>query len=264
MPTIMSSLDDSLQARIAAVRARIAAAAHGAGRAPASIRLVAVSKSAGAEAVRAALACGQTAFGESYLQEAIAKIAAVRALAAEGGGATDGSFGAPAAPPLVPPLVPPPVPDWHFIGPIQSNKTRAIAQAFSWVQSLDRLAIAERLSAQRPLEQPPLHVLLQVNISGEATKRGVAPDELAPLATAVAALPRLQLRGLMAIPAPPSVAPVGAQFGRMRELFDDLVRRGFVLDTLSLGMSSDLEAAVAAGSTMVRVGTAIFGPRSAP
>jgi hypothetical protein len=256
----MSSLDDSLQARIAAVRARIVAAAHGAGRDPASIRLVAVSKSAGAEAVRAALAGGQTAFGESYLQEAVAKIAVVRALAAEGGGATDGSFGAPAAPPLAPPLVP----DWHFIGPIQSNKTRAIAEAFSWVQSLDRLAIAERLSAQRPLEHPPLHVLLQVNISGEATKRGVAPDALAPLATAVAALPRLHLRGLMAIPAPQSVAPVGAQFGRMQELFDDLVRRGFALDTLSLGMSSDLEAAVAAGSTMVRVGTAIFGPRSAP
>jgi pyridoxal phosphate enzyme (YggS family) len=252
MSTIMSSLDDSLQARIAAVRARIAAAAHGAGRDPASIRLVAVSKSAGAEAVRAALASGQAAFGESYLQEAVAKIAAVRALAAEGGDATDGGLGVPAAP------------EWHFIGPIQSNKTRAIAEAFSWVQSLDRLAIAERLSAQRPLEQPPLHVLLQVNISGEATKGGVAPDALAPLATAVAALHRLRLRGLMAIPTPQSVAPVGAQFGRMRELFDDLIRRGFALDTLSLGMSSDLEAAVAAGSTMVRVGTAIFGPRSAP
>lgn len=257
MSTIMSSLDDSLQARIAAVRARIAAAAHSAGRDPASIRLIAVSKSAGAEAVWAALASGQADFGESYLQEATAKIAAVRARAAavtaDHGGATDGRSGTAS-----------PAPNWHFIGPIQSNKTRAIACAFGWVQSVDRLAVAERLAAQRPLEQPPLQVLLQVNISREATKRGVAPEELAALATAVGALPRLRLRGLMAIPAPQSVAPVDAQLRRMRELFDDLIGRGFALDTLSLGMSSDLEAAVAAGSTMVRVGTAIFGPRSAP
>ena len=213
-------------------------AARRAGREPSSIRLLAVSKSATPAAVAAAVACGLAAFGENYLQEAQPKIAAVAA------------------------LCPGAALEWHFIGPIQSNKTRPIAEHFGWVQSIDRLSIAERLSAQRPPEAPPLNVLLQVNISGEASKSGVDGEKLGPIAAAVAALPRLRLRGLMAIPAaqadPEAVRP---DFRRLRALFDGLQESGFALDTLSIGMSADLEAAIAEGSTMVRIGTAIFGPR---
>jgi pyridoxal phosphate enzyme (YggS family) len=151
---------------------------------------------------------------------------------------------------------------WHFIGPIQSNKTRAIAEHFDWVQSVDRMKVAQRLSEQRPPDRPPLNVLLQVNISGEASKGGAVPDEVPALAAAIAALPRLSLRGLMAIPEPePAPARQRVPFARMRQLFDDLRADGLKLDTLSMGMSGDLEAAIAEGSTMVRVGTAIFGKR---
>jgi PLP dependent protein len=234
----MSTLRDTLQANLEGVHDRITKAARGAGRAPEAVTLVAVSKTFPAEAVAAALACGQADFGENYLQEAIEKIARVRDLA-------------PAGSPL-----------WHFIGPIQSNKTRAIAEHFDWVQSVDRLKIAERLSQQRPDGLPPLNVLLQVNISGEATKSGVNPAEVTVLAGAVAALPRIQLRGLMAIPEPGT--DPGRQLeplARMKQLFDRLRVDHATCDTLSMGMSADLEAAVAAGSTMVRIGTAIFGQR---
>jgi pyridoxal phosphate enzyme (YggS family) len=234
----MSSLDDSLQARIDAVRARIDLAARRAGRDPGSIALLAVSKGAGAEAIAAACRCGQAAFGESYLQEAVGKLDALAADPATSGAS------------------------WHFIGPIQSNKTRAIAERFDWVQSVDRLAIAQRLSAQRPADRAPLSVLLQVNISDEATKHGVAASAVAPLAAEIAALPRLALRGLMAIPAPRDAAALQADFERMRALLEELNASGLALDTLSLGMSADLEAAIAAGSTMVRIGTAIFGSRA--
>jgi len=204
-----------------------------------SVTLLAVSKTFGAADVAAAHAAGQHRFGENYVQEALAKIAALQALA--------------------------PQPEWHLIGPLQSNKTRAVAESFDWVHSVDRLAIAERLSAQRPEALAPLSVCLQVNVSGEASKSGVAPGELAPLAQAVAALPRLRLRGLMAIPAP----AVGSEAQRrphrlLRECLEALRARGLNLDTLSAGMSDDLEAAILEGATMVRVGTAIFGNRAAP
>lgn len=234
----MSSLHDTLQANLAAVNGRISAAARAVSRDPAAVTLVAVGKTFPASAIVAAARAGQRHFGESYAQEAEAKIAQVRAL----------------APDLEP--------VWHFIGPIQSNKTRAIAERFDWVESVDRLKIAQRLSAQRPAGRPPLHVLLQVNISGEATKGGVAPEDLSALASAVAVLPNLRLRGLMAIPQPEDdAARQRASFARLRRLFDDLRRRGLALDTLSMGMSDDLEAAVAEGATEVRVGTAIFGRR---
>jgi hypothetical protein len=200
-----------------------------------------VSKAFAAEAVVALARCGQRHFGENYLQEALAKIEAVRA----------------AAPDL--PLT------WHFIGPIQSNKTRPIAEHFDWVQSIERLKIAQRLSEQRPAHLPPLNVLLQVNISGEAAKSGVAPAEVPALARAVASLPRLRLRGLMAIPEP-SDDP-GEQrlpLAAMKRLFDEQRSAGFAdWDTLSMGMSADLETAIEEGSTMVRVGTALFGSRQA-
>jgi pyridoxal phosphate enzyme (YggS family) len=234
----MSTLRDTLQANLQGVHDRITKAARGAGRAPDAVTLVAVSKTFPAEAVAAALACGQPDFGENYLQEAVAKIAAVRALTSST------------------------APRWHFIGPIQSNKTRAIAEHFDWVQSVDRLKVAERLSQQRPDGLPPLNVLLQVNISGEATKSGVVPADVAALARAVAALPRIRLRGLMAIPEPeddPGRQPEPLR--RMKQLFDRLRLDHATFDTLSMGMSADLEAAVAAGSTMVRIGTAIFGQR---
>jgi pyridoxal phosphate enzyme (YggS family) len=235
----MSSSDKHLQANLTSLSERITAAARRAGRPTESITLVAVSKTFPAEAVLALARCGQRHFGENYLQEALAKIEAVRAAA-----------------PGLPPV-------WHFVGPIQSNKTRPIAEHFDWVQSVERLKIAQRLSEQRPAHLPPLNVLLQVNISGEASKSGVAPGELPALARAVAALPRLRLRGLMAVPEPTDDpqrqrAPLAA----MKALFDEQRAAGFAdWDTLSMGMSADLEAAIGQGATMVRVGTALFGER---
>lgn len=218
-----------------AVKHRILAAAAQNGRTAQSVRLLAVSKTFPPEAVREAFEAGQTAFGESYVQEALAKIAALRDLPLE----------------------------WHFIGPLQSNKTRQVAEHFSWVHSVDRAKIAERLSAARPAELPPLQVCLQVNVSGEASKGGVAPEEAEALAAHVNALPRLQLRGLMAIPAPThDVARQRRQFRIVSELLTQLNRRNFQLDTLSMGMSDDMEAAIAEGATLVRVGSAIFGTRS--
>jgi hypothetical protein len=234
----MSTLQQTLQANLRGVHERITKAARGAGRSPEAVALVAVSKTFPAGAVAAALACGQTDFGENYVQEGVDKIAGVRE------------------------LMPASTPCWHFIGPVQSNKTRAIAEGFDWVQSVDRLKIAERLSQQRPESLPALNVLLQVNISGEATKSGIAPAELATLARAVTALPRLRLRGLMAIPEPESEPGRQMQpLQHMKQLFDRLRLDHPSWDTLSMGMSADLEAAVAAGSTMVRIGTAIFGQR---
>lgn len=221
--------------QLQAVHARIAAACLAAGRSTDSVQLLAVSKTFGPEAVRTAHAAGQMAFGENYIQEAVDKMALLGDL----------------------PL------QWHCIGPIQSNKTRLVAAHFQWVQTVDRLKIAQRLSEQRPDHLPPLQVCLQVNVDGGLTKSGVSPDELPALAQAVAALPRLQLRGLMCIPDPQEDAEaMRAVFLRARALYDALRAHGLPLDTLSMGMSGDLEAAIAAGSTMVRVGTAIFGGRS--
>ncbi len=217
-----------------AVRARIAAACHAAGRDPSEVGLLAVSKTFGPEAVRQAHAAGQLAFGENYVQEAVEKMALLADL----------------------PL------QWHCIGPLQSNKTRLVAEHFQWVQTIDRIKIAQRLSDQRPAALPPLQVCIQVNVDGGPTKSGVSPAELPALAQAVAALPRLRLRGLMCIPDPlPDAAAMQAVFARARRLFDELRAQGLPLDTLSMGMSGDLEAAIAAGSTLVRVGTAIFGGR---
>ncbi len=214
---------------------RIARAAVAAGRDPAGVRLLAVSKTWPAESVREAAAAGQRAFGENYVQEGVAKVEALADLGLE----------------------------WHFIGPLQSNKTRLVANRFSWVHSIDRLKIAERLAEQRDVHLPPLDVCIQVNVSGEASKSGVAPADLPELARAVASLPRLRLRGLMAIPEPtPDVALQRARFASLRMLRDELNAAGLGLDTLSMGMSDDLEAAIAEGSTMVRVGTAIFGARA--
>ena len=233
------TLPANLQANLEALHERITKAARAAGRDPSSVRLLAVSKAFGADAILSAAAAGQRAFGENYVQEAAAKIVAIRALR------PDLAF------------------EWHFIGPIQSNKTRAIAERFDWVQSVDRLKTAERLAEQRPANLPRLNVLLQVNISGEASKSGAAPDELSQLATTVALLPRLRLRGLMAIPAPqPDFAQQRNAFARTSALFRQLRAEGLKVDVLSMGMSDDLEAAIAEGSTMVRVGTAIFGPRT--
>jgi hypothetical protein len=225
---------DTIEKRLQAVKSRIERAAAAAGRDPRDIVLVAVSKTFPPAAVRAAHAAGQRDFGENHAQEALAKVDALADLA----------------------LV------WHFIGPLQSNKTRPVAERFAWVHSVDRLKIAERLSAQRPAALPPLQVCIQVNVSGEATKSGVSPEEAPALARAVAALPRLRLRGLMAIPEPTDdPALQRRRFESLRALKERLVAAGLPLDTLSMGMSDDLEAAVAAGATMVRVGTAIFGPR---
>lgn len=221
------------------VRLRIERACNAAHRDPSAVALLAVSKTFPPEAVLEAAAAGQRAFGESYVQEAIDKIAATRAHRGD--------------------LV------WHFIGPIQSNKTRAIAEHFDWVHSIDRLRIAERLSEQRPTALAPLQVCIQVNISDEETKSGVRPEDVAELVQAVARLPRLKLRGLMAIPAP--VADYAQQrgpFASLRALMETLNADGLALDTLSMGMSADLEAAIAEGATIVRVGTAIFGVRPRP
>ncbi|HRN05560.1 MAG TPA: YggS family pyridoxal phosphate-dependent enzyme [Ottowia sp.] len=217
------------------VRARIATACQRAGRGVEEVTLLAVSKTFGADAVRAAAAAGQRAFGENYIQEGVEKIAALRDLGLM----------------------------WHCIGPIQSNKTRLVAEHFDWVHTVDRLKIAERLSAQRPADRPPLNVCIQVNIDGGANKSGVAPGEALALARAVAALPQLKLRGLMSIPEiAPDFEAARAVHASARALFDQLNADGLGLDTLSMGMSDDLEAAIAAGSTMVRIGTAIFGSRA--
>lgn len=218
-----------------AVHAAIDQAAAMAQRDAAQISLLAVSKTVSAAVMREAYSAGQKAFGENYVQEALDKMRELRDLPLE----------------------------WHFIGPIQSNKTRAIAESFSWVHSVDRLKIAERLSEQRPANFPPLNVCLQVNVSGEASKGGVAPAEAEPLAQAIAILPRLRLRGLMAIPAPADkLAVQRAAFTRMRELLMRMNSAGLKLDTLSMGMSHDLTAAILEGATIVRVGTAIFGSRT--
>jgi pyridoxal phosphate enzyme (YggS family) len=231
----LPSAQDATGQRLSRVQARITQALADAGRDAAAVRLLAVSKTFDAAAVRELAACGQRAFGENYVQEALDKQQALRDLALE----------------------------WHFIGPIQSNKTRPIAENFSWVHSLDRLKIAERLSAQRPADLPPLQVCIELNVSGEASKGGVSVAELPALAAALSALPRLQLRGLMAIPAPlADQAAQRAAFRQVRLAFDALVARGHALDTLSMGMSADLEAAILEGATIVRVGTALFGERN--
>lgn len=222
-----------LEQRLNAVRRRLATAETEAGREPGCVQLLAVSKTQPAWMLAAAYALGQRHFGENYLQEALEKQASLAHFEIT----------------------------WHFIGPIQSNKTRAIAQHFHWVHSVDRLKVAQRLSEQRPAHLPPLNICLQVNISGESSKSGVAPDELAALAQQIAALPHLRLRGLMTIPA--ASHDPGRQrqpFARLRECYQPLQAR-FGLDTLSMGMSDDLAAAVAEGSTLVRVGTAVFGAR---
>jgi pyridoxal phosphate enzyme (YggS family) len=227
-------MNDSIAANLAEVEARIARAAAEANRPAGSVRLLAVSKTFPAEAVAAAHAAGAHAFGENYVQELVEKSAELAELPLE----------------------------WHFIGPLQSNKTRPVAECAHWVHSVDRLKIAERLSAQRPAELPPLNVCVQVNVSGEASKSGIAPEQAKELAHAVAALPRLTLRGLMCIPEPTDDnARLAAQFGVLRTLYEQLRAEGLAPDTLSMGMSADLEQAIAAGATMVRVGSAIFGAR---
>ena len=227
-------MNPSIADNLARVRAQIQAACQAAGRAPDSVRLLAVSKTWGADAVRQACAAGQTAFGENYIQEAVDKISALRDLPLE----------------------------WHCIGPIQSNKTRLVAEHFDWVHSIDRLKIAQRLSEQRPVQLPPLQVCIQVNVDGSENKSGVSPQELPALAQAVAALPRLRLRGLMTIPEPAeNPAQMHAVHAQARALLEALRQQGLALDTLSMGMSADMDAAIAEGSTLVRVGTAIFGQR---
>ena len=220
------------------VRARIAAAVQAAGRQPDAVQLLAVSKFFDAECVLEAWRAGQSAFGENYVQEALDKMTVVRAAA-------------PAAKIA-----------WHFIGPIQSNKTRQIAEHFDWVHSVDREKIARRLAEQRPAHLPPLNVCLQVNISAEDSKSGLEPTELLAVAQAVVAMPGLRLRGLMAIPAPTEVVQEQhAAFQRLRELAAQLSAQGIACDTLSMGMSADMDAAIAEGATIVRVGAAIFGQR---
>lgn len=220
-----------------AVRAAMRAATLAAGRRTEEVELLAVSKTFPYEAIREAWQAGQRRFAESYVQESLHKMEALHDLAIE----------------------------WHYIGPIQSNKTRPIAEHFAWVHGIDRLKIAERLSAQRPAQLPPLQVCIEVNISGEASKSGVSPDDIEALAQAVAALPNLKLRGLMAIPAPTEdEAEQRTAFARLRGIFERLNKRGLQLDTLSMGMSHDYPAAIAEGATVVRVGTAIFGTRGKP
>jgi pyridoxal phosphate enzyme (YggS family) len=227
----MTTIASNLQA----VRNSVSAAAVEAGRDPGEVMLLAVSKTFAAGVVREAYHAGQTCFAESYVQEALGKIAALKDLEIK----------------------------WHYIGPVQSNKTRAIAENFAWVHSVDRLKIAERLSEQRPAHLPPLQVCLQVNISREKTKSGVPPNEASALAHATAKLPGLKLRGLMAVPAPANDADTQRKpFAQLRKLRDDLIRQGLELDTLSMGMSHDFPVAIAEGATIVRVGTAIFGSRN--
>lgn len=226
----MTTIADNLQR----VRARISAACLACARPEDAVTLLAVSKTFGAEAVRAAHAAGQSAFGENYIQEAVDKITTLADL----------------------PL------QWHCIGPIQSNKTRLVAVHFDWVHSVDRLKIAQRLSEQRPADKAPLQVCIQVNIDGGETKAGVMPEAALELAQQIRALPHLRLRGLMTIPEPAAdFAAACAVHTKARQLFDALNAQGLGLDTLSMGMSEDMEAAVQCGSTMVRVGSAIFGKR---
>lgn len=228
----MASIADNLQQ----VGARIRAACDAAHRPVQSVTLLAVSKTFPPAAVRDAHATGQRAFGENYVQEALDKIAALADLRAGL--------------------------EWHLIGPLQSNKTRDVAEAFDWVHSVDRPKIAERLSAQRPAGLPPLNVCLQVNISGQASKSGVPPEQVLGLARTVAAMPGLRLRGLMTIPEPAvALEAQRVPHRALKGLFDQLNAQGLGLDTLSMGMSADLEAAVLEGATMVRIGTAIFGSR---
>lgn len=230
----MTTIEQQLQQ----VRQRLHAACAAVGRPAEAVTLLAVSKTFGPDAVAEALAAGQRQFGENYIQEGVEKILSLAQHPARADMA------------------------WHCIGPLQTNKTRLVATHFDWVQSIDRLKIAQRLSEQRPEHLPPLQVCVQVNVDAGANKSGVSPDELPALASAVAALPRLTLRGLMCIPEPaPDFEAEKAVFLRVRGLFDQLRGQGLTLDTLSMGMSADLEAAVAAGATMVRVGTAIFGGR---
>lgn len=222
-------------AGVRAVLTRIRQAEQRFQRPPGSVSLLAVSKGQPATAVAAAAAAGQRLFGESYLQEALGKMAALAELALE----------------------------WHFIGPVQANKTRGIAEHFAWLHSVDRLRIARRLSEQRPAALPPLNICLQVNVSGEVSKSGLPPAEVVDVARQVAALPGLRLRGLMTIPAPEGdFAAQREPFARLRQLQERLLAEGLALDTLSMGMTDDLEAAIAEGATLVRVGTAIFGPRA--
>jgi len=231
---------ESIGIRLQQVKQRIVSACDEAGRSVDTVTLLAVSKTFGADTVRSAHAAGQQAFGENYVQEALAKIESLADLRAQL--------------------------QWHLIGPLQSNKTRPVAEAFDWVHSVDRLKIAQRLAEQRPPGLPPLQLCLQVNVSGQASKSGVAPHELPALARAVAALPpgQVRLRGLMSIPeSADDAAAQRAPHRLLRELLAALNAEGLALDTLSMGMSADLEAAVAEGSTLVRVGSAIFGARSA-
>ena len=237
--------------RHAEVLDRIRHACRLSGRPASAVTLLAVSKTFDADAVLALARCGQRAFGESYLQEALPKMAACRdRWATRASGRSEGV----ATDPL----------QWHFIGPIQSNKSREIAQSFDWVHSVDREKVARRLSEQRPAEAEPLQVCVQVNVSGESTKSGCPPQEAIGLARAISALPRLRLRGVMAIPAPSDDPVVQRdQFRAVRAVWDAMRTAGLEVDTLSMGMSSDLEAAIAEGGTIVRVGTALFGERPA-
>lgn len=238
---IMSTINEKLQA----VNASIDSAMAAVGRPRNEVQLLAVSKTFPAEAVVEAVAAGQLAFGENYVQEALEKQAAVAK------------------------ALPDTAIAWHFIGPIQSNKTRPIAASFDWVHTVERLKIAQRLSEQRPEGMAPLNICLQVNISGEASKSGAAPEDLPELARAVALLPNLRLRGLMAIPEPETdFERQRAAFARVRSLYEQLREQlradGMALDTLSMGMSGDLAAAIAEGATIVRIGSAIFGARTYP
>ena len=224
----------TIAANLQAVRSRIERAALDAGRSPSAIALIAVSKTWPPECIETAYACGQRAFGENYVQEALAKMACLAHLPLE----------------------------WHFIGPIQSNKTRVLAEHFQWVHSVDREKVAQRLNDARPGRLPPLNACIEVNVSGESTKHGVAPAQAQGLARFMLGLPRLRLRGLMTVPEPTSDAALQRRrFGALRELRDSLHAAGIALDTLSMGMSDDLEAAIEEGATMVRIGTAIFGTR---
>jgi pyridoxal phosphate enzyme (YggS family) len=227
---IMTTIASNLQA----VQTAIGEAASQSGRCADEINLLAVSKTFAPNVLREAYQAGQHCFAENYVQEALDKMIALQELSIE----------------------------WHFIGPVQSNKTRAIAESFAWVHSIDRLKIAERLSAQRPVHFPPLQICIQVNVSNEVSKSGIAPSEVVGLALAVAKLPNLKLRGLMAIPAPSDdVTAQRLPFVQLRHLRDQLNQQGLQLDTLSMGMSHDFSAAIAEGATMVRIGTAIFGSR---
>ena len=229
MTTIASGLQN--------VRTRIKGIAEKIGRQPETITLLAASKTNPAERLREAFIAGQTVFGENYLQEALVKISSLADLPIE----------------------------WHFIGPIQSNKTKRIAENFAWVHSVDRKKIADRLSKDRSESFPPLQICLQVNVSGEDSKSGVAPEELADLAAHVVSLPRLKLRGLMAVPElTTATALQRSQFRMLKDAYDQLRRDGYDLDTVSMGMSEDMDIAIEEGATMVRVGTAIFGPRRYP